>query len=1030
MEDEVSIDNSTNSDFEDVAQEEEGALHIDWKATDAAFLQPNTISIPRVQRAWERKPLSPFSRQRVRVGKVWKRPASSLRHPVSGATAESTPAKTRKARRTLQSPQKPVKKMCLDTNFGLSARVSQWESAESPARKIVTRSSAAVEEMVALSDEEEEELVIVPGDDNVTIEFFDKDGTLLDVDPENAEQDEHWEDEVKEDDKADGVPFNGTTAQPADVNEAGLAAAVAQEGVEDVTNGSIDVEPSKEHKVDSPVAQAAVKSEAVGSDSRIPADAEKDESMLREHLGDEQIRKTVPQRFDIVPLPEGFVSPAKRSGPRGRRSAQLALGTRRRTLPVQFAPIIAVEPPETYAVQPSHTPEEAVGESNDDDAVADSETGHTVAQEIDLNGVKEDEPAQEDGEWEDVEDGSHVPDVLQADDHVNDLSLTPEVGMTESDSAVDTMLDAVPEAAEDLQVGMDVDADQRVPTSQLQEMHARVASSPIPSIEGHHPRLPLRRSPRRQSSSPLKRGKVLPSTEDSHLIAFTPLKVPAQYPSPSRHPGLDSPLYGPDDSHPEPASPLQRAASAPPEEPKMSPLKPSKPRISDDTALLQAFLNRAAENRSSRRISADTRESIENRRDSDAVRQALASPAKTDVLVELDPNSPSPRKAAAASQDLAGGFDQVMRDATDAATQHEGRDDAQMETQTRRSGRTTRRQPTTPVAPNKISIRGNTDGVVLKRSEAQELAKLTSTNTKKNKGGAVLPQLRLTKLASQGGQTGEPVAEGEEEQQNSQPEVATKIRWAESLVEFFQSGETSESSFLSDEMSATAQLGQEEMAASEAAVAAPPPPSDTPSKPKIRRLKPPRTAATPGKRPAAPASASESDEAEKPPAPEAQDQQLQAPLNRRRSRIATPAKGLTNTSLLPADLDSQSTAAKKTPTTKKKALISKLPAPTSTATVGQGKENNTITSSPPKKKPGPPAVGGLPTARSFAPKLDFGNAKLEPATPVLVPGLASPAKKGGRGRNVAVEDEGARFKETKEEVPGLSSPAKKRTRRA
>ena len=76
----------------------------------------------------------------------------------------------------------------------------------------------------------------------------------------------------------------------------------------------------------------------------------------------------------------------------------------------------------------------------------------------------------------------------------------------------------------------------------------------------------------------------------------------------------------------------------------MSPHKPSRPRVSDDTALLQAFLNRAAEGKNSRRISATKRESITNRRDSDAVRQALASPAKAEVLADLDPNSPSPRK--------------------------------------------------------------------------------------------------------------------------------------------------------------------------------------------------------------------------------------------------------------------------------------------------------------------------------------------------------------------------------------------------
>ena len=67
-----------------------------------------------------------------------------------------------------------------------------------------------------------------------------------------------------------------------------------------------------------------------------------------------------------------------------------------------------------------------------------------------------------------------------------------------------------------------------------------------------------------------------------------------------------------------------------------------RPRISDDTAILHAFLNRAAANR--KQPSVSKRESLENQKDSNVVRQALASPAKAEVLAELDPNSPSPHK--------------------------------------------------------------------------------------------------------------------------------------------------------------------------------------------------------------------------------------------------------------------------------------------------------------------------------------------------------------------------------------------------
>ena len=528
----------------------------------------------------------------------------------------------------------------------------------------------------------------------------------------------------------------------------------------------------------------------------------------------------------------------------------------------------------------------------------------------------------------------------------------------------------------------------------------------------------------------------------------------------------------------------------------MSPQKPSRPRVSDDTALLQAFLNRAAESKSSRRISTSKRESMTNRRDSGAVRQALASPAKADVLADLDPNSPSPRKASASNLDNGstrsiGIFDDVPM-GEDSSSNTASQDEQQMDMSrpaenTRRSGRATTKkcQTPTPMAPNKIAIRGNADGVVLKRSEAQEMALLTRNNTRKNKGGSVLPPFRLTKLASQTSNLDvEMTAEnGENGALVNRAEGVKGVKWAETLVEFYQGGEVSESSILSDELNAaSAQQAEQAVKADSDAVAAsatpaaPPPPSETPSKPKIRRLKPPRTAATPGKGAQAPIAPTGA-EAEKQPAaqPPAKDKATQqtpapkpAPSTKKRTRIATPAKLPGGVALLPSDAEPLPAAAPtekkppRPPQNKKKAPpASKLPAP---ASIGQGKENQnqTLTSSPPKKRPANTNAsvgagaggGGLPTAKTFAPKLDFGSSgktKLEPATysqqdeASSVPGLLSPAKKGGGGRERSVFgasggmqsslDFGGKEQERQrigvgDELPGLSSPAKKRTRRA
>ena len=58
----------------------------------------------------------------------------------------------------------------------------------------------------------------------------------------------------------------------------------------------------------------------------------------------------------------------------------------------------------------------------------------------------------------------------------------------------------------------------------------------------------------------------------------------------------------------------------------------------DDTALLKNFLSRAAASKANKAENIARRESLQNRRDSDVVRHALASPRK--VLEDKDPTRP------------------------------------------------------------------------------------------------------------------------------------------------------------------------------------------------------------------------------------------------------------------------------------------------------------------------------------------------------------------------------------------------------
>lgn len=180
--------------------------------------------------------------------------------------------------------------------------------------------------------------------------------------------------------------------------------------------------------------------------------------------------------------------------------------------------------------------------------------------------------------------------------------------------------------------------------------------------------------------------------------------------------------------------------------------------LDDDTALLKDFLSRAAANRANKAASMARRESLQNRRDSDVVRHALASPRK--VLEDKDPNSPSKY-----DNDTTLDLSQTLT--LNAAEQHaplslsqdqadtEGVEDTKVPRSSRRSSRTRKSRLPAPasaaqqVGPPKIAVgRNGSDHIVLKKTDAQELSLLTRANTRKNKQGAMAVGVRLLKLAN------------------------------------------------------------------------------------------------------------------------------------------------------------------------------------------------------------------------------------------------------------------------------------------
>jgi hypothetical protein len=182
--------------------------------------------------------------------------------------------------------------------------------------------------------------------------------------------------------------------------------------------------------------------------------------------------------------------------------------------------------------------------------------------------------------------------------------------------------------------------------------------------------------------------------------------------------------------------------------------------IDDDTAILKDFLTRAAASKAEKAaITTHRRESLQNRRDSDVVRHALASPRK--ALEEKDPNSPTKHNNGMTldlSQTLTLGMptEPLPSPTPDSTTPTESTEEDQTAKGSRRSTRAKKSRLPAPAstiqqpqqAP-KIAIR-RADGnevVVLKKDEAKVLADVTRANTRKNKQGAFGVTVRLMKIA-------------------------------------------------------------------------------------------------------------------------------------------------------------------------------------------------------------------------------------------------------------------------------------------
>ncbi|KAL1801578.1 hypothetical protein ACET3X_001920 [Alternaria dauci] len=207
----------------------------------------------------------------------------------------------------------------------------------------------------------------------------------------------------------------------------------------------------------------------------------------------------------------------------------------------------------------------------------------------------------------------------------------------------------------------------------------------------------------------------------------------------------------------------------------------------DDTAILKDFLNRAAASKAEKAaVTTHKRESLQNRRDSDVVRHALASPRK--ALEEKDPNSPSKPHT-----ELTLDLSQIPILSKPAEVSPSPNPDAEEpETAEEKSAQAARRSSRKKISrlpapgPPKINIR-RADGnevVVLKKDDAKVLADVTRNNTRKNKQGAFCVTVRLMKL-SMDSYNLPPIDETEKE-----PIVGKNVRWDETLAYYQENPDT------------------------------------------------------------------------------------------------------------------------------------------------------------------------------------------------------------------------------------------------
>ncbi|KAL1651903.1 hypothetical protein SLS58_000026 [Diplodia intermedia] len=769
-----------------------------WNESDASFLQPGAVPLPKAHRAWERQPHSPFKRN-GKYRKVWKR--YELR---SEPDPQPGPANMEK-KSPAKSPRKVVKKRALDVPADPTATPgrrapkskafapTRWETPRRHSGRIASRKIA----QPIFARDPSPELAHADDLTSTTKDIYEDGGVEKDV--QESLQKELSLDDMQDQQMAgvqknsEVIPVPATDAKLEDDTTAEDDEAKESQ-LETISSESVSQNLAVEEESEPQSIEATEEPNVAGPDLEAPAIA--GPSSPSQKATDPEIQQEFEDMATVGDSIPEETSPGAVESISGEEQEQADHVQSETDMAAQSASPIEEEKRVVSEEEGEQMQEQSEEAEVVADAATEDQTPHNFSEAQPAeSSVQNDSKDEQTVAEANVDTTTKDAEQLSSETSANNPLFT-ENAITQEEYNMSLEQQLQTDAAEAL--GSD---------SALDEDEASLSDEETDETEVLD-----------------ENGFML--TEDPESDEDDAANIPSPSLSAAESPKFSSIADTLTLNLPDRTPPKNRPTQEITEEP-ASP-------IDEDTAFLKDFLSRAGASKASREATVTQLETMTKRRDSDVVRQALSSPRM--ALESKDPNShiatsagsPSLKANMKDSEDISGvtaldgkklDFGDLTSDLTLEEPAEEPPAPAPAATtpkpqSNRRSSRARQtRLPATPAAgPNRIQFRGaaGADPVVLKKSsDAQEMAAVTRTNTRKNKGSALAAPIRLNKLKAESLKAGTvpdaPAPDGSLPV-FADPDIdvwqASKLRWDGQLVYFQEQGNLAGLTSLSDDESA------------------------------------------------------------------------------------------------------------------------------------------------------------------------------------------------------------------------------------